>query len=131
MNNSAKTWPLQTVARAADVDPSCLRQWFGTGTLHLRGNDKKSTGTGHKVGLSRERAIEAAIVQQLNRHGVMVSRGANAAFEFTINSNAELFPLGKTILTIGPDGAAVRNVDHTAPFHISSISNHYCTGRSG
>jgi hypothetical protein len=100
---SAITWPLQTVARAAEVDTRTLRQWFGTDVLKLRGDDRKSTGTGHKVGLSRLRAYEAAIVQHLNLHDVKVSRAARASFEFTLSGNAgrgagQLFPLGRTVL---------------------------------
>ena len=111
-----KTWPLQTVARAAEVTPDCLKQWFGNGILHLRGNDKKSKGTGHKVGLSRGRAYEAKIVQHLNRLDVTVSRGARAAFEFTLNGNngrqaGQLFPMGKSVLVLEPNGAVVANVD--------------------
>jgi hypothetical protein len=104
------TWPLRTVARAADVDSCCLRQWFGTGVLQLRGNDKKSTGTGHQVGLSRKRAHEAALVQHLNLYGVSVSRAAKAAFEFTLTGNGgraagQLFPMGKTVLVLTPTGS--------------------------
>jgi len=124
--NSAKTWPLQTVARAAEVTPACLRQWFGTGVLHLRGNDKKSTGSGHKVGLSRERAYEAAFVQHLNRFDVKVSRAARAAFEFTLSGNSgraagQLFPLGRTVLVLTPTGAVVANVDFDS--RASDLSN--------
>jgi hypothetical protein len=123
---SASTWPLRTVSRAADVDSRTLRQWFGTGILHLRGSDKKSTGTGHKVGLSSLRAYEAKIVQQLRRYDVAPSRAANAAFEFTINGGAgrvagQLFPLGKTVLVLSPTGAEVANLDFDA--RLSDLSS--------
>jgi hypothetical protein len=123
---SASTWPLRTVSRAADVDSRTLRQWFGTGILHLRGSDKKSTGTGHQVGLSNLRAYEAKIVQQLNRYGVAPSRAANASFEFTINGGdgraaGQLFPLGKSVLALTPTGAVVANVDPDA--RVSDLSN--------
>jgi hypothetical protein len=111
---SATTWPLRDAAQAAGMKPSVLRQLFETGVLKYRGDDRHSTGSGVKVGLSRNRAIEAAIVQLLKSHGVTVSRAARAAFEFTINGNAELFPLGKTILILGPNVQVVRNIDHTA-----------------
>jgi hypothetical protein len=114
--NSASTWPLRTVARAADVDTRCLRQWFAIGVLQLRGDDRKSTGPGDHVGLSRLRAIEAAIVQHLNRHGVQVSRAARAAFEFTLNGNegrsaGDLYALGRTLLVIRKTDAVVVNAD--------------------
>ncbi len=113
--NSASTWPLRTVARAADMKPRALRQWFDTGVLKLRGNDRKSTGSGDHCGLSRQRAYQAAIVQHLNKHGVSVSRAAKAAFEFSDCGNTgrppgELFEHGKTILILEPQGATVKNV---------------------
>ena len=122
---SASTWPLRTVSRAADVDSRTLRQWFGTGILHLRADDKKSTGTGRHVGLSRLRAYEAKIVQQLTRHGVAPSRAAKGAFEFTCNGGAgreagQLYPLGRTILVLGPNGVTVTQTDFDAsPFGLS------------
>ena len=112
---SAVTWPISDVAGAAKMKTSALRQLYETGVLKLRGDDKRSIGSGHKAGLSRLRAYEAAIVQNLKLHGVSVSRGAKSAFEFTINGNAgrvpgQLFPLGRTILTVSPSGAAVSNL---------------------
>jgi hypothetical protein len=120
------TWPLRTVARAADVDARTLKQWFGTAVLKLRGDDRKSTGPGHHVGLSRLRAYEAAIVQHLNRHDVKVSRAAKAAYEFTLNGNngrqaGHLFPMGKTVLVLRQADAVVSNVDPDA--RVSDLSN--------
>ena len=120
------TRPLRDVAQAVDMKPSVLRQLFETGVLKLRGDDKRSTGSGNKVGLSKNRAYEARIVQRLKLHGVTVSRAANAAFEFTINGGAgrapgQLFPLRKTILTLSPTGAGVANLDFDA--RLSDLSN--------
>jgi hypothetical protein len=119
--NSASTWPLRTVARAADVDSRSLRQWFTTDVLKLRGDDRRSAGAGHQVGLSRKRAYEAAIVQQLKIHGVSVSRAAKAAFEFTQNGNdgraaGQLYPVGRTILVIKPDSTTVENIFSNTSF---------------
>jgi hypothetical protein len=112
--NSASTWPLRTVALAAEMKPRALRQWFETNVLTLRGNDRKSKGPGDHCGLSRQRAYQAAIVQHLNKLGMTVSRGAAAALQFSDCGNlgrlpGELFQYGKTILVIGPDGATAQN----------------------
>jgi hypothetical protein len=113
--NSAGTWPLRTVALAADMKPRALRQWFETSVITLQGNDRKSTGPGDHCGLSRQRAYQAAIVQHLNKLGVSVSRAARVALEFTDSGNfgrppGVLFEHGKTILFVGPDGASVKNI---------------------
>jgi hypothetical protein len=123
---SASTWPLRTVSRAADVDSRTLRQWFGTGILHLRGDDKKSASTGCHVGLSRQRAYEAAIVRQLTQRGFATSRAANGAFAFTLSGEGgraagHLYPLGKTILAFRQHDAVVANVDPDA--RVSDLSN--------
>src|SRR3984957_20976187 len=103
MNNASRTWPLRVVARAADMKPRALRQRIDTGTLPLRGCDRKSTGSGCHVGLSRQRAYQAAIVEQLSRMGVLVSRASPAAFHFSDAGNIGLNPgqvyeYGKTLL---------------------------------
>ena len=124
--NSASTWPLRTIARAANMNPRPLRQLFETDVLKFRGDDKHSTGSGVKVGLSRNRAYEAAIVQALRLSGLMVSRAANAAFEFTLNGNSgraagQLFPMRRTVLVIRQSDAVVANVDFDA--RLSDLSN--------
>jgi hypothetical protein len=123
--NSA-TWPLRDIARAADMKPKVLRQLFDTGVLKFRGDDKHKTGSGVKVGLCRNRAIEAAIVQNLKLHGVSVSRGAKAAFEFTNSGNngrraGGLFPLGRSVLILGPSDSVVIQADYDA--NIFDLSN--------
>ena len=109
------TWPLSVVAQAARLNPRALRQWFDTDVLNFRATDKRSPGTGCPVGLSRNRAYQAAIVAHLNRHGLPPSKAARAALEFSDNGNAgravgEVYSVGKTILVIGPDSAIVKNV---------------------
>jgi hypothetical protein len=116
---SATTWPLRDIARAADMKPRALRQYFDTHILKFRGDDKCSTGTGVPVGLSRNRAYEAATVQHLTRLGMTPSRAALAVFDFTLSGGegrgaGQLFKHGKTILTIGPNGPAVSQVDFDA-----------------
>jgi len=126
MNSASTTWPLRTVAHAAQMKPRALRQWLDTKVMKLRGNDRKSTGPGNHCGLSRQRAYQAAIVQHLNRHGVSVSSAAKAAFEFSDCGNmgrapGEVFEHGKTwLLIIGPDSAIVKNIfDDTSLIDIS------------
>jgi hypothetical protein len=119
------TWPINMVARVADVDSRILSQWFRTGMLQHRGDDKHSMGTGVKVGLSRPRVIEATIVRLLSRYGVPASRAGRAAFEFTINENAgrpvcELFQTGTTALVIRQHDAVVVNL--TPETRISDLS---------
>jgi hypothetical protein len=120
--NSAGTWPLRTVALAADMKPRALRQWFETSVITLQGNDRKSTGPGDHCGLSRQRAYQAAIVQHLNKLGMTVSRAAAAAFRFTDEGQtgrapSRLFEHGLSVLCISEKGATVRNcfydVSHT------------------
>jgi hypothetical protein len=118
---NTKTWRLRTVAEAAEVKDATLRQWFGIGVLKFRAGDIHSQGTGTHVRVSRLRAYEAAIVQELSLRGVNVSRGAKAAFEFTINGNAaraagHLFPVGKTIILIKPDSATLENIFSNTSF---------------
>jgi hypothetical protein len=124
--NSASTWPLRDAARAADVDSTTLRQWFGTGVLKYRSDDNRKTGTGHHIGLSKPRIYEAKIVRQLTRHGVAPSRAARGAEAFTLNGGAgraagHLYPLAKTVLVITATDAVVANVDPDA--RVSDLSN--------
>src|ERR1700681_1857306 len=106
--NSASTWPLRTVALAADMKPRALRQWLDTRVLKLRGNDRKSTGAGDHCGLSRRRAYHAAITQACNLHRVSVSYAARAASLFTDEGHqnrppGELFSDGRTFLVFRKD----------------------------
>ena len=126
MNSASKTWPMRTAAQAADMEARALRQWFSTKVLKLRGNDRKSTGSGDHCGLSRQRIYQAAITQILNRQGMSVSRAARIAFEFSDVGNigrapAELYAHGKTILVVGPDGPVVKNIFADTTF--SDVSN--------
>src|ERR1700694_4618822 len=110
--NSASTLPLRIVAQAAEMNPRALRQWFGTGVLKLRGNDRKSTGSGDHCGLSRRRAYQAAITQACNLHRVSVSYAARAASLFTDEAQpdrppGELFSDGRTFLVFRKEGPVV------------------------
>jgi hypothetical protein len=121
------TWPLRTVALAAEMKPRALRQWFDTRVLTLRGCDRKSTGSGDHCGLSRQRAYQAAIVQHLNRYGLSVSRAARAAYEFSDVGNigrapGVLYEHGKTVLVIDADGPTVKNIFSDASF--SDVGNY-------
>ena len=125
---SANTWPLRTVAHAADMKPRALRQWFDTGVLKLRGNDRKSTGSGHHCGISRRRALQAAITQTCNRHRMSVSYAARAASLFTDEAQpdrppGELFSDARTFLVFRKDGPVVVKADYDASF--SDLSGYH------
>jgi hypothetical protein len=112
---SAQTWRLRDVAQAAEMKPRALRQCFEIGALKLSGNDKRSTGSGSYVGLSKPRAYQAAIMKHLHRSGLSIPHAARLAFEFSNVGNIDrapgkCFEHGKTVLVIGPDGATVKNV---------------------
>jgi hypothetical protein len=111
----ARTWRLRDVAQAAEMKPRALRQCFEIDALKLCGNDKRTTGSGSYVGLSRPRAYQAAIMKHLNRLGLSIPNAARLAFEFSNVGNigrapGELFEHGKTWLLIGPDSATVKNI---------------------
>lgn len=123
---SAETWSLRSVAQAVDMNPRALRQCFEIGALKLTGKDKKSTGSGSYIGLSRARAYQAAITKHLNRLGLSIPHAARIALEFSDLGNigrapGELYGHGKTILAIGPDGPVVRNF--FADTTLSDVSN--------
>jgi hypothetical protein len=113
--NSASTWRLRTVAQAADMNPRALRQAFEIGALKLSGNDKKSSGSGSYIGLSKPRAYQAAIMKHLHRVGLSIPQAARAAFEFSNVGNigrapGELYKHGRTALVVTPEGATVTNI---------------------
>src|ERR1700681_4623748 len=109
---SAPTWPLRVVAQAADMKPRALRQCFEIGALKLSGQDRRSTGSGSNIGLSKPRAYQAAVTKHLNRLGLSIPVAARMAFEFSDIGNigrapGNLFDHGKTLLIVGPKGATV------------------------
>jgi hypothetical protein len=112
----ASTWRLREVAQAAEMKPRALRQAFEIGALELGGNDKKSSGSGSYIGLSRPRAYQATIMKHLHEAGLRIPDAARLAFEFSDVGNigrapGQLYPHGKTVLIVfGPDNAVVRNV---------------------
>jgi hypothetical protein len=115
LNSANATWRLRTVAQAADMNPRALRQAFEIGALKLSGRDKKSTGSGSYIGLSRPRAYQAAIMKHLYRAGLSIPRAARMAAEFSDVGNigrapGELYDHGKTILTVDSESATVRNI---------------------
>jgi hypothetical protein len=126
----ASTWRLRDVAQAIEMNPRALRQCFETGALKLDGRDKKSTGSGSYIGLSKQRAYQAAIMKHLNRIGLSIPDAARAAYEFSDVGNIDrapgyLFAVGKTMLLAKPDGATVINVfSHTT--HVSNGSVFIC-----
>jgi hypothetical protein len=126
LNSANTTWRLRTVAQAADMNPRALRQAFEIGALKLSGNDKKSSGSGSYIGLSRPRAYQAAVMKHLHRAGLSIPRAAQMAAEFSDVGNigrapSELYDHGRTILVVGPEGATVRNIFSDTSF--ADVSN--------
>jgi hypothetical protein len=126
LNSANTTWRLRTVAQAADMNPRALRQAFEIGALKLSGEDKRSTGSGSYIGLSRPRAYQAAVMKHLHRAGLSIPRAARMAAEFSDVRNigrapGTLYDHGKTILVVGPDGATVKNIFSDTSF--ADVSN--------
>jgi hypothetical protein len=127
MNGDAsKTWPLRIVAQAADMKPRALRQCLEIGALKLSGADKKSSGSGSYIGLSRARAYQAAVMKHLNRAGLSIPHAARMALEFSDVGNIDraagkMFDHGKTILVVKTDGTTVKNTFSDTSF--SDVSN--------
>lgn len=120
------TFSLGVAANAAKIPSRKLRRWLDTNIITLRGNDSKPTGSGTHCGLSRTRILQAAITEALLKSGVSLSTATKAAFEFSDFGNAgraaaQTFPLGKTILALGPNGPVVSNVHFDAK--LFDISN--------
>jgi hypothetical protein len=113
--NSTGRWKMRVVAEAIGMKDRALRQCFEIGALTPHGRDKKSSGSGTCVALSRPRAYQAAIMNELNKNGLAMKLAARLASEFSDVGNknrapGEVFPRGATILCAAPDGATVRNV---------------------
>src|ERR1700682_5691544 len=126
MNSANTTWRLRTVAQAADMNPRALRQALEIGALKLSGNDKRSTGSGSYVGLSKPRAYQAATMKHLHRTGWSIPRAARMAAEFSDVGNigrapGKLFDHGKTVLIVGPDNAVVKHIFSDTSF--ADVSN--------
>ncbi|SHG69682.1 hypothetical protein [Bradyrhizobium erythrophlei] len=124
-----ETWPTRIVAGAAGMKQRALSQCFALGALKLCGADKRPSGSGSRVGLSRPRAYQAAAMKQLHRNGLSIPHAARVAFEFSDVGNinrapGELFAHGTTHLVVTPDGATVKNC--FADTSISEISNSAC-----
>jgi hypothetical protein len=117
---SSATWRMRDVAQAVDMNPRALRQCFEIGALKLNGNDKRSTGSGCYIGLSRPRVYQAAVTKHLNRLGLSIPHAARLAFEFSDVGNigrpaGSLYEHGKTVLFIDAYGATVRNIFSSEP----------------
>jgi hypothetical protein len=110
----AETYPPHVAAKAAGTTTKIIRRRLDHRSIELQGCDRKSTGSGDWVGFSRNRILQIAIIEYLTKLGVSVSRASRAALTFTDNGQTgrapgELFEHCKTILVIGPEGAAVKN----------------------
>jgi hypothetical protein len=105
---------MRIAANAAGMKQRALRQCFELGALNFTGADKKASGSGSRVGLSRPLVFRAAVMKQLHSNGLSIPHAARMAFEFSDVGNinrrpGELFAHGKTILVITPENATVKN----------------------
>src|SRR5436309_5394845 len=106
------TYPIRVAGDAAQISTKTIRRWMDTKIIALRSNDVPPGGSGVPCGMSRARIQQIAITGPLLRSGVSLSTAAKAAFEFSDCGNAgrgagQLFPHGRTILTLGANGPAV------------------------
>jgi hypothetical protein len=119
--NVETTYPLGIAALAAQITPRKFRRWSET-VMPLRSNDVKAEGSGVYCGWSRNRVLQAAITQSLLKGGASLYNAAQAALQFSDQSNltrpaGELFPMGKTYLVFGSDSpATVVNLDFDVRF---------------
>lgn len=112
---TAPTWRLRDVSRAVDMKPRALRQCFEIGALKLTGEDKKPTGSGTQLGMSKPRAYQAAIMRHLNKRGLAIPYAARIAAEFSDVGNVgrspgALYEHGRTVIVVDDDGATVKNI---------------------
>jgi hypothetical protein len=115
-----ETFPLHVAAAAAQFTPKEFRRQVNNGPLKLQGCDRGSSGSGDPIGYSRRRILQAAITKRLTPLGVSPSAAARAAFQFSDEGQTgrrpgELFPNGKTLLLVSPEGATVKSVLYDAP----------------
>lgn len=121
-----ETYPLNIAAKAAGTKIKKLRSRLDHGSIELRGCDRKSSGSGDWVGLSRNRILQIAIIESLTGIGVALSAASEAALKFTDEgqtgrSPGQLFDHGKAVLLITPDGTTVKNIFSDTSF--SDVSN--------
>lgn len=96
------------VAKATDTPLPTIQRYKQQGLVRLQSCDVPSSGSGDKCGYSERRAIQIALVTELNKIGVVPSRAAKAAFDFSDNGNlgravGQLYQLGTTYLIGLPD----------------------------
>jgi hypothetical protein len=102
------TYKAAAVIEATGVSPITLQRYM-VKNISFQPCDDVSRGSGDKRGYSTRRAIQVAMTFEASRLGIVPSRGAKAAFEFTDKGNpgrtvGELYPLGTTLLVGMLDG---------------------------
>jgi hypothetical protein len=70
------TYSLSVAAQAARTASRKIRRQIDSNVTPLRANDVKATGSGSRVGLSRNRILQTAITAVLLKSGVSLSRAA-------------------------------------------------------
>lgn len=104
-----QTYTAAAIAEATGASVLTLQRYVQQGHTAFQPCDGKSRGSGDKRKYSTRRAIQTAITIECSRLGIVPSRGAKAAFEFSDRTNTgravgELYPLGTTILVGLPTG---------------------------
>jgi hypothetical protein len=107
------------LSRATGVSVPTLGRWFDRGTIKQSRRDKASTGHGDHRQFSRNTVVQIAIAQKLIELGIGAGRANKAAAVFA--DDAEIFPCGKTLLIVGPNGTIVRNAFHDTP--LADVTN--------
>ena len=123
---SEPTYRLPDAAKAAGYTKRKYRWRIEGGFFPTRGCDRTPNGSGSAAGYSRRHILHAATTKCLTDLGLSISVASDAALKFsdegqTSRAPGETFAHGKSILTIGPDGATVRNFRFDAAF--ADVSN--------
>jgi hypothetical protein len=114
-----------TVASATGTSLPTLQRYKQQGLVRLQPCDVPSSGSGDKCGYSHRRAIQIALITELNKIGIAPSRAAKAAFEFSDKGNSgravgELYPLGVTYV-VGLAGAENKVVNVPPDLSVSDV----------
>src|ERR1700682_2407075 len=118
----AETYPPHVAAKAAGTTTKKIRRRLDHRSIELQGCDRKSSGSGDWVGVSRNRILQIAIIESLTKLGIVLSAASAAALKFTDEAQqnrppGKLFPQGRrTFLVIRSDGPVVLAADYDASF---------------
>jgi len=105
-----------------------IQRYLQRNHITLQPCDIPSRGCGQNRGFSLRRIMQFAITAELTRVGIIPSRAAQAAFEFSDRGGrgrgiGELFPLGQTLL-VGLPGGEHRVVNLPPDLSIPDVMAH-------